>query len=219
MAGVLLRDGPSGLMPDSFQYPQDSLDLRSIPQWVVWLEANHAKSNGIWLILAKKSTGMGLDYQEVLESAICYGWIDAIRKSATSSTYLQRFTPRGRRSIWSKINCDKAMALIESGRMQSAGLAEIDRAKQDGRWARAYDGQRSMQIPGDLAAAFQKNKRARAFFETLDSRNRYAVLFRLHTAKKQETRAKRLAAFIEMLELGRTLHPISSRSSNESTPR
>ena len=190
-----------------FEYPADSIELKSIAQWTKWLRANHQKSTGVWLVLRKKSTGEMLDYREILETAICYGWIDAIRKSATAATYLQRFTPRGKKSIWSKINRDKALALIESGRMHPAGLAEVERAKQDGRWDRAYDGVASAQVPDDLAAAFKKNKKVREFFESLDSRNRYAVLFRLHQAKKAETRAKRLAVFIEMLESGRKLYP------------
>lgn len=190
-----------------FKYPEDSLVLESESHWADWLKKHHAKSDGIWLILAKKGTGVGLNYQNILETAICYGWIDAIRKSATESSYLQRFTPRGRRSIWSKINRGKAIQLIEAGKMQTAGLVEVERAKQDGRWDLAYDRQGAAPIPADLAAAFQKNKQARKFFETLDSRNRYAILFRLQTAKKAETRARRLAAFLEMLQQGRKLVP------------
>ena len=193
--------------PSDFEYPVDSLELESEAHWANWLETNHATSTGVWLILAKKSTSMGLDYQQILETAICYGWIDAMRKSATGKTYLQRFTPRGKRSIWSKINRAKATALIEGGRMQPRGLAEVERAKRDGRWDRAYDAQGAAEVPEDLAAALKKNKKARAFFETLDSRNRYAVLFRLQTAKKPETRAKRLATFVEMLEQERKFHP------------
>ena len=193
--------------PSDFEYPADSLELESESHWASWLEGNHAKSTGVWLILAKKSTGVGLDYQQILETAICYGWIDAIRKSATEKTYLQRFTPRGKRSIWSKINRAKATALIDSGRMRPAGLVEDERAQRDGRWDRAYDAQGAAEVPEDLAAAFKKNKKARASFESLDSRNRYAVLFRLQTAKKSETRAKRLATFIEMLQQERKLYP------------
>jgi len=183
------------------------LELTSLAQWEAWLQQHHLHSPGVMLILAKKSTGNGLDYQEVLELALCYGWIDAIRKSHTATTYLQRFTPRGKRSIWSKINRDKALRLIESGRMQPQGLAEVERAKADGRWDQAYDGQRTAELPDDLVAALAKNKRAKAFFESLDSRNRYAVLFRLHTAKKAETRAKRLAAFVEMLANEQKFYP------------
>ena len=200
MEGAPLPDAPSVPMPE------DSLELRSVAQWAKWLKSNHAKSTGIWLILAKKSTGAGLDYQEILETAICYGWIDALRRSASAAAYLQRFTPRGKRSIWSKINRDKAIALVKSGRMQPAGLAEVDRAKQDGRWDRAYAGQASAEVPEDLAAALAGEPKARAFFETLSSQNRYAILFRLQTASKAETRARRLATFVEMLKNGQTLH-------------
>lgn len=200
-------DGRLKSVRSKFKYPEDSLALESESHWADWLKEHHAKSAGIWLILAKKSTRVGLDYQKILETAICYGWIDAIRQSATESTYLQRFTPRARRSIWSKINCGKAIQLIEAGEMQAAGLAEVERAKQDGRWDRAYDRQGDAPIPDDLAAALKKNKQARTFFETLNSRNRYAILFRLQTAQKAETRARRLAAFLEMLEQGRKLYP------------
>ena len=194
-------------MAEKFEYPEDSFEPESEAHWAKWLKANHAKSQGIWLVLRKKSTGNGHDYQQVLETAICYGWIDARRHSATATTYLQRFTPRGKRSIWSKINCDKAVALIESGKMQAAGLAEVERAKADGRWERAYHGQAKMVIPDDLAAEFKTRPKARAFFDTLSSQNRYAVLFRLHNAKKAETRAKRLKSFVEMLEEGRAIYP------------
>ena len=190
-----------------FEYPADAVHLKSLAQWTKWLKANHAKSSGIFLILDKKSTGMRLDYQEILETAICFGWIDAIRKSATESTYLQRFTPRAKKSIWSKINRDKATALIESGRMQASGLAEVERAKADGRWDRAYDRQGAAQVPEDLAAALKASDKARAFFETLSSQNRYAFVFRLQTAHKPQTRAKRLATFLAMLENQRAFHP------------
>ena len=190
-----------------FEYPADAVHLKSLAQWTKWLKTNHSKSSGIFLILDKKSTGLGLHYQEILEMAICFGWIDAIRKSATESTYLQRFTPRGKKSIWSKINRDKATALIASGLMQPAGLAEVERAKADGRWDRAYDRQGAAEVPEDLAAALKASDKARAFFETLSSQNRYAFLFRLQTAAKSETRAKRLATFLDMLENQRTFHP------------
>ncbi len=197
-------------MPDTFPYPEDSLEIKTVAQWAKWLKANHSKSSGVWLILAKKASGISLDYQEILETAICWGWIDAIRKSATTHTFLQRFTPRGKRSIWSKINCHKANTLIASGRMQPAGLAEVERAKLDGRWDRAYDGAASISVPDDLAAAFQQNPKAHAFFQTLDGRNRYAVLFRLHNATKPETRARRLSTFVTMLEEEQTLYPRST---------
>ncbi len=194
-------------MAEGFEYPEDSFEPESEAHWAKWLKANHAKSPGVWVILRKKSTGRGHDYKRVLETAISYGWIDARRHSATDTTYLQRFTPRGKRSIWSKINCDKAIALIESGEMHPAGLAEVERAKADGRWERAYLGQAKIEIPDDLEAELKKRPGARKFFEKLSSQNRYAILFRLHNAKRAETRAKRLANFVEMLEQGRTIHP------------
>lgn len=191
---------------------EESLELMSIEQWEQWLQANHARSAGVWLILCKKTArtkpaGVVLNYSDILETAISFGWIDARRKSATSTTFLQRFTPRGKRSIWSKINREKANALIASGRMRPAGLAEVERAKQDGRWDRAYDGPAAAGVPDDLAAELKKKPKARAFFETLDSQNRYAILFRLQTAKKAETRARRLATFVEMLEQQRKIYP------------
>ena len=188
------------------EYPEDSIEPTSLAQWTKWLKANHAKSIGVWLILRKKSTGAGIEYSDVLGAAISYGWIDGQRRSATGTTFLQRFTPRSKRSIWSKINCDKALALIAEGKMHPAGLAEVERAKQDGRWARAYDGQRLALIRPDLDAALKANPKAREFFETLSSQNRYAVLFRLQTAKKPETRARRLVTFIGMLEQGRKFY-------------
>jgi uncharacterized protein YdeI (YjbR/CyaY-like superfamily) len=194
-------------MKPAFEYPEDSFDPQSISDWARWLKANHAKSDGVWLILRKKSTGAGLAYADILETAICYGWIDAKRKSATDTTYIQRFTPRGKQSIWSKINRDKATTLIASGRMQAAGLSEVERARKDGRWDRAYDRQGAAPIPDDLAAELEKRPKARAFFEQLSSQNRYAILFRLQTAKKPETRVKRLATFVEMLEQERQIHP------------
>ncbi|HEY3744562.1 MAG TPA: YdeI/OmpD-associated family protein [Bryobacteraceae bacterium] len=190
---------------------EESLELASLEQWERWLQSNHSQSTGVWLILNKKTArtkpaGVVFNYSDILEAAISYGWIDARRKSASSTTFLQRFTPRGKRSIWSKINCQKANVLIANGRMHPAGLAEVERAKQDGRWARAYDGPATSGVPDDLAAELEKKPKARAFFDTLDSQNRYAILFRLQTAKKAETRARRLATFVEMLEQHRKIY-------------
>ena len=173
-----------------------------------WLEANHSKSSGIWLRLAKKSSGIeSVTYPQAVEVALCYGWIDGQAKSEGDTTYRQKFTPRAKRSIWSKINREKVLALIESGRMHAAGLAEVERARADGRWDAAYDSVRQSKVPPDLQAALDRSARAKAFFATLDSRNRYAILFRINTAKKPETRAKRIAQYVEMLERHETLHP------------
>ena len=177
--------------------------------WRAWLAAHHdARPEGVWLKIAKKGSDVAsVDYPQALEVALCYGWIDGQKKGLDETHWLQRFTPRRSRSIWSKVNRAKADALVEAGEMQPAGLAEMERAKADGRWAAAYDGQRTSAVPDDLAAALAGNAVAREFFATLDSTNRYAILHRLQTAKKPETRARRLAQFVEMLGERRTLHP------------
>jgi uncharacterized protein YdeI (YjbR/CyaY-like superfamily) len=176
--------------------------------WQTWLDTHHAASPGVWLrILKVGERAASVTYPEAIGVALCYGWIDGQRKSHDAASYLQKFTPRGSRSIWSKINCEKARVLIEGGEMQAAGLAAIERAKQDGRWEAAYAGPRSIGVPDDLQAALDRSATATAFFSTLNSQNRYAILFRLHTAKKAETRAKRLEQFVRMLERGETIYP------------
>jgi uncharacterized protein YdeI (YjbR/CyaY-like superfamily) len=176
--------------------------------WATWLAANHAASPGLWLRIAKKAAGItSLSYDEALEVALCYGWIDGQKKSYDDGSWLQKFTRRGAKSIWSKINREKVQALIERGRMQPAGHAEIERAKQDGRWDAAYDSQRVAAVPDDLQVALDGNPAARAFFATLNSRNRYAILFRIQTAKKPQTRAKRIEQFVRMLAQHETLYP------------
>jgi uncharacterized protein YdeI (YjbR/CyaY-like superfamily) len=176
--------------------------------WAAWLEQNHDTSSGVWLRLAKKASGLqSVSYSEALDVALCYGWIDGQKKSDGENTWLQKFVPRAKRSIWSKINRQKALALIEGGRMRSAGLEEIERAKKDGRWDAAYDSARNATVPADFQAELDKNARAKAFFTTLDRGNRYAVLFRIQTAKKPDTRLKRIRQFIEMLEKNEKIHP------------
>jgi uncharacterized protein YdeI (YjbR/CyaY-like superfamily) len=177
--------------------------------WRAWLAAHHGQApEGVWLKIAKKgSPDVSVDYPQALEVALCYGWIDGQKKGLDETHWLQRFTPRRARSVWSKINRAKAEALVEAGEMEPAGLAEIERAKADGRWAAAYDGQRTSTVPDDLAAALAGNAAAREFFSTLDGANRYAILHRLQSAKKPETRARRLAQFVEMLTEQRTIHP------------
>lgn len=176
-----------------------------------WLSRNHAKAQGIRIQFAKKASGIrSVDYAQALDVALCYGWIDGQAKSIDADWYSQRFTPRRARSIWSKRNRDIVARLIREGRMQSAGQAEIDRAKADGRWDAAYDSPANAKVPPDLAAALSKSPNAKRVFEALDGQNRYAILYRLATAKKPETRAKRLATFVEMLREGRKLHPSSS---------
>jgi uncharacterized protein YdeI (YjbR/CyaY-like superfamily) len=195
-------------MPDKSKNDLPKIAFANQKAWEKWLEANHLSSTGIWLQLAKKATTTpSVTYPEAIEIALCYGWIDGQKQSHNAETWLQKFTPRGRKSIWSKINRDKALALIENGKMKPAGLAEVERAKQDGRWEQAYDSPSKAAVPTDLQRALNKNPRAKAFFATLEGRNRYAILWRVQTAKKTETRAKRIALFVEMLERGEKLHP------------
>jgi uncharacterized protein YdeI (YjbR/CyaY-like superfamily) len=180
----------------------------TLEEWEAWLAENHERAGGVWLKIAKKGTGIeSVHYPEVLDAAIAHGWIDAVRHAHDDQYFLQRFTPRGPRSKWSKINRDKATQLIESGRMTPAGLREVERAKADGRWDAAYDGQRSMTVPDDLQRELDADPKAREFFESLNSQNRYAILYRLHDAKKPETRARRLEQFVTMLKEGKKLHP------------
>jgi len=174
--------------------------------WAAWLKRNHATSPGLWLKLDKKTPG-ALRYAQALDEALCWGWIDGQKRAFDERWWLQKFTPRGPRSLWSRLNRDKAQALIAAGRMQPAGLAAIEAAQHNGQWQRAYDSARTAALPDDLAAALEQHPRAKAFYATLNSANRYALTFRLQNAKKPETRARRLSQFIEMLEKGEKLHP------------
>jgi uncharacterized protein YdeI (YjbR/CyaY-like superfamily) len=186
---------------------QPILELANAPAWEKWLRANHRTSDGIWLRIQRKTPGStALSIVEALDIALCYGWIDGLRKGESATTYLQKYTPRRARSLWSKINRDKVLALIEVGRMQPAGLAEIERAKADGRWDAAYDPWRSAAPNPELTAALEASPRARAFWDTLDRRNRFAIIFRTQTAAKPETRARRIEKFIAMLERGERIH-------------
>jgi uncharacterized protein YdeI (YjbR/CyaY-like superfamily) len=176
-----------------------------------WYKRHHGTHAGVWLRIAKKASGIAsIDHPEALEIALCFGWIDGQRKSDTNDGeryFLQRFTPRTARSTWSKINRDKALKLIDEERMQPGGLAEVERAKADGRWDAAYDAASVATVPPDLQAALDANKKAAKFFATLDSRNRFAVLFRTQGAKKPETRARRIEKFVEMLAKGEKIYP------------
>ena len=177
-------------------------------KWADWLTKQHDKSAGVWLKLAKKDSGIAsVTYDEALEVALCYGWIDGQKKGFDDKYWLQKFTRRGPKSIWSKINTVKAEKLIASGEMKPAGLKTIELAKQDGRWDAAYDSQKNISIPDDFESALNKNKKAKAFFATLNSANRYAILFRIQTAKKTETRARRIQQFVEMLGRNEKLYP------------
>jgi uncharacterized protein YdeI (YjbR/CyaY-like superfamily) len=173
-----------------------------------WLEKNHSRSEGVLVQVAKRGSGIrSVTYAEAVEAALCYGWIDGQGKRLDDDYYLQRFTPRRARSMWSKINRGRATALIESGAMRPAGMREVERAQADGRWDAAYDSPKSAQIPEALEQRLRTNTAARKFFESLDSRNRYAILHRLSTAKKGETVERRAEKFFEMLKNGEMIYP------------
>ena len=175
--------------------------------WESWLAKNQTSVDGVWMRIAKKASGArSVTYTEAVEIALCYGWIDAQKRPESETAWLQRFMPRRQRSIWSKINREKALALIASGQMKPAGLEEVERAKQDGRWEAAYDSPKTATMPPDFHKALNRNPRAKAFFSTLSAANRYAILWRIQTAKKAETRDRRIRSFIEMLEKGETIH-------------
>lgn len=170
-----------------------------------WLRNNHVTSSGG--IAKKGAIVRTVSYLQAVDAALCFGWIDGQKKSDDESYWLQRFTPRSEKSIWSKINREKAIRLIELGQMNAAGLHAVERAKRDGRWDGAYDSPSGATIPADFQAVLDKNPRAKAFFATLDNRNRYAVLFRIQTAKKAETRAKRIKQFARMLSQHEKIYP------------
>jgi uncharacterized protein YdeI (YjbR/CyaY-like superfamily) len=183
------------------------LAYESQKAWEKWLKDNHRTSSGIWMRLAKKASGIpSVTYAEAVESALCYGWIDGHKRPHSDTAWLQRFTPRRPRSMWSQINRDKAVALIESRRMKAAGLSEIERAKQDGRWEAAYGSPSALKTDPEFQKALNKNPRAKKFFKTISAANRYAILWRIQTAKRAETRERRIREYIEMLEKGETLH-------------
>ncbi len=172
-----------------------------------WLEESHGSSAGVWLKIAKKGSGeRSVTYAEALELALCFGWIDSQKRGFDAAFFLQRFTPRRPRGRWSKINREKAEALIQAEQLRPAGLAEVETAKADGRWEAAYAGQRTAEVPDDLQRELDANPAAREFFELLDGANRYAILYRLDEAKKPETRERRLRKFVAMLERGEKIH-------------
>ncbi|WP_394841029.1 YdeI/OmpD-associated family protein [Pendulispora brunnea] len=187
-------------------------------QWEAWLAKHHASSAGIWVRLAKKDSGIeSMTRPQAVEGALAWGWIDGQAMPGDETSWLQRFTPRRPRSPWSKINRDKAEALIASGKMKAPGLAEVERAKADGRWDAAYDSPRNASVPDDLARALAANARAAKFFETIDSANRYAILYRVQAAKKPETRASRIAQFVEMLAKHETIHAPRAKKAAKAT--
>ena len=172
-----------------------------------WLAKNHESSTGIWLAIAKKAgTARSVTYAEAVDIALCWGWIDGQKRKLDDDHSLQRFTPRRPRSNWSKTNVNNVTRLVKAKRMQPSGFAEVKRAKADGRWDAAYESQAKATVPDDFAAALKRNKKAATFFDTLNSANRYAFLYRIHTAKKLETRAARIEKFVTMLAEGQTFH-------------
>jgi uncharacterized protein YdeI (YjbR/CyaY-like superfamily) len=191
--------------------PSDGLPIVSFVSagdLTAWLEENHAASPGVWLKIAKKGSGhRSVTHSEALDVALRFGWIDGQRKALDDAWFLQRFTPRRSRSRWSKINRDRAAELISLGEMRPAGLAEVERAKADGRWDAAYDSPSNITVPDDLQRALDENPAAREVFASLNGQNRYAILYRVHDAKRPETRARRIAQFVEMLAEGRTPYP------------
>ena len=195
----------------------ETLSFADARAFDAWLARHHATHEGVWLKLAKKGAGVpSVSYAEAIEVALVWGWIDGQKRALDERFWLQKFTRRGARSLWSKINRDKATALIAAGKMQPAGLAEVERARRDGRWERAYDGARTSTVPDDLAAALARNARAKKLFATLDAANRYAILWRVQTAKKAETRARRIAELVAMLARGEVLHPERSKKASRS---
>ena len=181
--------------------------FKSAKAFEAWLKKNHATSEGLWLKIAKRgSNEPSVTYPEAVEIALCWGWIDGQKKSLDDQHYLQRFTPRRARSVWSKINVEKVQALIEAGRMQAPGQAQVEAAKADGRWARAYDSARTSTVPEDLQAALEAEPAAKTFFASINASNRYAILWRIQTAARAETRARRIAQLVGMLARGETIH-------------
>lgn len=177
-------------------------------EWEEWLDEHHAISSGIWMKIAKKGAGVdSIAYHEAVESALCYGWIDSQKVSHDDKSWLQRFTPRGRKSKWSRLNRDKVEDLLRRNRMRPAGIAQVEQARADGRWDAAYEPPSTATVPEDLQHALERNPSALAFFQTLNSANRYAILYRLQEAKRAETRAHRIQTFVDMLAENKKLYP------------
>ena len=183
------------------------ISFKSAHEWEKWLTKNHAASRGIWLKIFKKDSRIiSISYSEALDGALCYGWIDGQKAAFDDKAWLQKFSPRQSKSVWSKINVGHAERLIKKGRMKPAGLKKIESAKQDGRWSKAYHPQSSAKLPEDFLREVSKNTKAKVFLETLNRQNVYAIIYRLQTAKKPETRQKRISQFVDMLSKGEKLH-------------
>jgi uncharacterized protein YdeI (YjbR/CyaY-like superfamily) len=190
-------------MPD-----REPLHLENAAAWEAWLAAHAGESSGVWLAIPKQGSGRtSPTYAEALDAALCFGWIDGQKAPLDASFYLQRFTPRGPRSIWTQRNREHVDRLLASGGMRPAGLAEVERAKADGRWDAAYAGQATAAVPDDLRAALDAVPEAAALFAELDSTNRYAILFRVGAVKRPETRARKIDEYVAMLARGETIYP------------
>jgi len=187
--------------------PKPIRAFKSQAEFENWLEKNYDDTRGVWIRFAKKGSGIrSVTHPEALESALCYGWIDALRLPESDTTYLQRFLPRRPKSLWSQINREKAVSLTDSGRMRPSGHAEIERAKQDGRWDKAYPSPAKAEMSPEFQRELERHPKAKAFFQTINRVNRYAIIWRLATAKSEETRQRLSRKFIDMLEKGQTLH-------------
>lgn len=194
------------------------LTFSDVAEWDAWLAKHHDRSGAVLLRIPKRK-GSELTYARALDVALAWGWIDSQKRALDASAWLQRFSPRTAKSPWSKINRARAEALIASGAMKQPGLAEVERARADGRWERAYEGSRTAEVPTDLATALARNPRARAFFDALDRANRYAILWRVQNAKKPETRARRIEQFVALCAAGKTLHPTRAKARRERRSR
>ena len=184
------------------------LAFGGLAEWEAWLEAHHATAPGVWLKLAKKGSDIStITYDQALDGALCYGWIDGQKASYDERFWLQKFTPRGKRSVWSRVNRERALELMRQGRMRPAGLARVEEARRDGRWEAAYEPPSTAAVPDDLRQALEEHPEAQAFFATLDSRNRYAILHRIATAGRPETRRRRIEQLVALLREGKKLYP------------
>ena len=187
-------------------YPVKS--FKNAASFESWLEKNHKKEDGLWLKVAKAKSGIvSIKFPDALDLALCYGWIDGLRRGLDEDYYVQKFTPRRAKSVWSVINKNKVAQLIKDGRMKASGLAAIEEAKKNGQWDKAYHSPANISIPDDLQKALDKNKKAKAFFEKLNAQNRYAILYRIHQVKREETKSKKIAEYVKMLEAKKTIYP------------
>lgn len=195
-------------MPPVHVDPDKVHEFPDSESFYAWLGAHHGTEREVWIKIHKVKSGLrSITPEEAIQVVLCWGWIDAIRKSFDDKSFLQRYTPRGPKSVWSRINVDNVARLIADGRMTAHGLKAVEAAKADGRWDRAYDGGRTMRIPADLQAAIDAEPAAKAMLATLSAQNRYALAFRLHNMKTEAGRKKKIAAFVDMLKRGETIHP------------